>query len=480
MTDLRLAVGTDATSAGVERVIDALDATRVVVRVGDKLDPLAAVAASALVSMIGRIHAHVEVDGDAACAPNPWNIKAVSDVLMAIASHRPIETRDATSDLVVSFGAGVADICVGGDDWTARIGDAPVVARAGTSGIGLHAAAAFAAAEVFKRLLVPIGFVAVPAQFEWDLLTYRFGHSDPPTATPSSPELLFAGAGSVNSSAAAILMNSARGHAAIVDPDAFDSARNPYRYPAAVGETVGPKASWIADMLRSAGWKAEPYEVTIGEWVAAQAQPGFAGIVVSSVDNVAGRADVADILAHTTLSAGVGGLALHVQREHAYDEYACPNCEFVDLGAPITQVQVIADMTGLEVARAAELIEGALLTEADLQIVANTGRADSVADLLGHRIADLVGRLYAEATIPIPGSNPIQVSAPFVSWIAGAIAAAEVTKAANGFQLLDRRLDLEMSGVPTGATSRRLRDASGRCTCASPWRRRAAGRMYAN
>ena len=65
MTDLRLAVGTDATNAQAEAVLDVLDRTRVIVRVGDGLDPVAAIAAGALVSMVGRLHGNVEIDGDA-------------------------------------------------------------------------------------------------------------------------------------------------------------------------------------------------------------------------------------------------------------------------------------------------------------------------------------------------------------------------------------------------------------------------------
>lgn len=282
----------------------------------------------------------------------------------------------------------------------------------------------------------------------------------------------------MNSSAAALLMNVIPGRAVVVDPDAFDAARNPYRYPAAVDTTTGSKSLWVATLLRETGWEVEHQESTIGTWVTNQPAPGFDGIVISSVDNATGRADVADVLARTTLSGGVHGLALHIQREHSYDGYACPNCDFVDLGAPITQVQAVADMTGLELVRAAELIEGALLTERDLHTTVAAGRIAAADDLVGHRLADLIGRLYAEATVDTDAAEPVRVSAPFVSWITGTLLAVEVAKATCGLDMIDRRVELDMSGVPTGAVSRRDRDPSGRCTCASPWRRRAAARMY--
>jgi hypothetical protein len=176
----------------------------------------------------------------------------------------------------------------------------------------------------------------------------------------------------------------------------------------------------------------------------------------------------------------VHGLRLHVQREHCFDEFACPNCDYVDEGDPITQVQVVSDLTGLEVARAAELIQGAQLTDADLAVVVRAGRLTAVAagGLVGRRLQDLLGRLYAEATVPVGTGDPVRVSAPFVSWISGTLLAAEIAKASIGVPLVERRLDLDMSGIPSGAVGRRRRDTSGRCTCASPWRRRAASHLY--
>jgi hypothetical protein len=171
MTDLRLALGTDATNARAEAVLDALDRTRVIVRVGHGLDPVAAVAAGALVSMVGRLHGNMEIDGDAQCGPNPWAVDTVTGVLEAISDHKPTPSRAADADVTISFNAGPGDICIGGDDWTVCVGNEPSRARAASTGLGLHAAAAFAAAEVFKMAFGPLGLVSVPARFEWDLLT---------------------------------------------------------------------------------------------------------------------------------------------------------------------------------------------------------------------------------------------------------------------------------------------------------------------
>jgi hypothetical protein len=187
------------------------------------------------------------------------------------------------------------------------------------------------------------------------------GARDPFVGPP--PPLVLFGAGSVNSSAAAMLAMLPRaGTAVMVDPDMFDQRRNPYRYPAALPATTGSKAAWVAGILRDGGWSVRAEPVDVATWVMRQPAPGFAGIAVSSVDRVDARADVADVLARTTLSLGVAGLALHLQREHPADDAACPYCQFVAVGHPITQMQQIADLTGLPLGRVVELIDGAQLT----------------------------------------------------------------------------------------------------------------------
>ncbi len=479
-----MALGIGTTLSAGKHVREALDEVRVVVRLAAGLDPRAAVAAAALVSMLARLHAHVVVDGDASCGANPWAATDVADVLGKVAAHRPEAATQPVRDIIVAVGRAPGDICIGGGDWAVMVGPHPSAAVADWTGLGLHAAAAFGAAEVFKRALAPLGMASVPCDFAWDLHSHSYTTSVPARERRhASAPLLFAGAGSVNSSTAAQLMGvELEGEAIVVDHDSFDPIRNPYRYPASTSATDGPKAAWVSDLLRAGGWSSTAIDSEIADWVTVQPSPGFGGIVVSSVDSVNGRADVADILARTTLSAGVHGLRLHVQREHCFDGFACPNCDFVDEGDPLTQVQVIADATGLSLPRVAELVRGADLADDDLDRVAATGRLphEAAACLVGRRIHDLVGRLYADASINVlDQTQPVTVSAPFVSWLTGTLLAAEVIKSTLGTGMVNRRVDLDLAGVPSGAVGRRDRDASGRCTCHSPWRRRAASRLAA-
>lgn len=472
----RITIGSQHTPAAAEDVLAALDGVRVIIRVASGLDPIAAAGAAALVSMVSRVHHHVEIDGDAELAPNAWGVSDLTDVVATVASHRPEAAADARTDLVLAFGEATGDIGLGGDDWTVRIGE-PSPAIAGRFGFGLQAAAAFGAAEALKTALVPIGMVVVPARFEWNLLTYTYGRADAPQGRGDIGDVIFAGAGSVNSSAAAVLMPAPPGRRAIiVDPDSFDAGKNPYRYPAAKSATTGPKAAWVASMLSEAGWVASGVPIDIAAWVQTQVHPGFEGTVLSSVDTIPGRADVADVLARTTLSAGVQALALHIQREHSYDQYACPNCDFAAEGHPITQAQVHADATGIDVHRVAQLIDGDLINENDVEAIARSGKLPAPADLVGRRLADLIARIYAEVAVPVAAAA-VRISAPFVSWMAGTLLATELSKPGVGATQIDRRLDLDMAGVPSGAVGRRPRNETGNCTCASPWRRRAASAL---
>ena len=88
-------------------------------------------------------------------------------------------------------------------------------------------------------------------------------------------------------------------------------------------------------------------------------------------------------------------------------------------------------------------------------------------ELEGGRIQDVARvRLYGQAQVRL-GDGPLVVSAPFVAALAGSILAAELQKAggaAAAFQL-DRRVDVDCSGFPTGFSSRPPSDRSGRCLC---------------
>jgi hypothetical protein len=267
VTDPRITIGLQQTVAAAEPVAAALDSIRPVVRIGGQVHPSAAAAAAALVSMLARIHPHTAVDGDAPVGPSPWAAGTVQAVLARLDGVQPAATRPPEHDFVIGVGtSGPADLWVGGDDWTVLLGRDEQPIGAGSTGYGIWAAAALAAAEVLRVTLGPLGFIHRPVgeRFVWNLIDHQLRPAPVTAAVGPPPPLVLFGAGSVNSSAAAMLAMLPRaGMAVVVDPDMFDPRRNPYRYPAALPTTMGGKAGWVAGILRGAGWRVRPSRSTL-------------------------------------------------------------------------------------------------------------------------------------------------------------------------------------------------------------------------
>lgn len=490
MSDPRITFGVDTAGGDGGAVADALDRTRPIIRVDPALPPAGATAATALVLMLSRVFPHTTLEGDASLGPNPWGATTASDAVARSTGVVTAPTRAPDTDLVIGVGSasGPAALYVGGDDWTVLLSTEPVPVTAEHSGLGVHAGAALAAADVSKRVLSPLGMGAVllPDQFTWNLLDHQLHRAPEHDRRRRARACVAAlGCGSVGSSAAALFacVNGLTGDIWTVDSDTIDRDQNPFRYPALTGVEDGPKALWVADMLAAAGWTTRAHVGDVASWTAAQTAPGFYGIALSSVDSVDGRRDVADILARTTISAGVSGLALHLQVEQSADEFACPYCEFLDVRSALEESQMRAGMVGLSVERVVELATAdAKLTEDDVQAAVRAGKVHAVraTELVGRRLDDLIRRVYAEAIVPGASDHaaPAAVSAPYVSWFTGTLMAAEVDKGALGLPLLHRRVDADLSGIPLGVTSARPRDTTGRCLCATPARRRWAARLY--
>jgi hypothetical protein len=498
MDDPRARLVDPAAGGDVDAVLRALDRYRAVIVVGE-LSPVAATAAGAAIALAARLFAHVEVRGNAPMAANVWGVAEVAAVLAAVSAIRPTPVAVAEVDITLAVGRAAADLAAGGGAWTVRVaaGFAAVEESEVTAyghALGLHAAVALAVNEVMKRALAGAGMVAMQVPDHglcWNLIDYRLTPAPPVTAaTENSRPVLFAGCGSVGGSAVAVLSMSpgVRGSAALLDVEEFDPVRNPFRYPALRGGEIGVKTMWAAPLLAAAGWPVSNCQAGVRGWITRQDRPGFDGLVVSTVDEVPARLDVADMLARDVCSIGVAGLALHVQRERLGDGHACPFCEYVAAEPPLTQAHVTAQQLGLAVDRVIALQHnGASLTDTDVAAAAAAGAIsrDAAPHLVGRRLGDLIARSYAEVGLGrAPGTGvadtrpEVTVAAPQVSWLAGTLAAAEVAKYLTGLPCLDRRVDVDLTGLPQGFTRRVDPDQTGRCVCASGHRRRWMRRMY--
>lgn len=478
----RLQLGAELAKCHLSWIEGALDHTCLEIRVASNMPGDARSAAAALYAMATKVFGYVAVVGEGPLGScNPWGLRDLGDLF---------DGRRAEPTLVASFGdTRDADFYVGGDDWNvalSRSGPVPLDS-CGMGGLGLHAAAALCFGETLKMVLKPHGMscAEIGREFCWNLIDYGLRHHGPvPYSEPTEIDLALLAAGSLGSSTAALLSGTTlTGRAHVVDPDTYDPDRNAYRYPAATQATSGLKAEWVADLLRQGRWIADAYSYSIAEWTSTRIGPGFEGIAVITGDRPQARAQAADLLALTNLSAGVSGLRLHVARHRAGSHSPCPYCDFVDLNDALPRSEMYAGLSGLDVARVDALLAGDVLNANDIdQAVASGAVVDGDAlGLLGRRLEDLVQRSYATATVASPNSaeeDEVLVSAPHVSWLTGVLLAAEVTKHAFSLPAVDTRLDVDLAGLPLGVTSRPPPDPSGRCVCNTPARRNAAAMLY--
>lgn len=503
-------------------VLSRLDETEVVVAVAADAHGAARVAVAAFVTMIARLVPSVVVDdpaGDDALPSNWWQATSWSDLLCKLALVRPVATRPVTRRVTVGFGITepVCDIYVGGGDWNVVLADHPVVIEYGNDhGLGLHAAACLAVSQVLITTLSDLGFpgVMVTGKVETNLIDHRLqliDKNDLPVTPPSDEvkvaRTAFLGVGSVGTSALALLATAcspvlnpsvaANAMAAVlevtaVDKDIFDPDRNPYRYPALLGGETGMKSTGMVERLKQLELSAEAHESDVATWNVTKSEPGWHGVVVSSVDTLSGRLDVADVLGMQTLSAGVSGTELHIQWEQFADGFACPFCDFVRADPPLTQAGVYSRVTGIPVQRVLALLQdGQVLAAADVDMAIGAARvpAHRRDALVGAPLSDLIRQAYAEAEIRPQGSDAgadaanggsevIAVASPQVSWFAGALVAAELAKRLLGLPTVDRRVDLDIAGLPAGIVRRLPADATGTCICHSGVRRRWYRTMY--
>lgn len=504
------------------QVLHRLDETEVCVAVAADANDAARVAVAAFVTMIARLVPRVVVvdsSGDGRLPNNWWQAASWADLFHRLTPVRPVTDLPATRQISVGFGVvePICDVYVGGGDWNVVLADHPVVMEIGTiHGLGLHAAGCLAVSQVLVKVLADLGFsgVEVTGTVETNLIDHRLRLVDDPDLPVTHPaagfdvaRIGFLGVGSVGTSAVALLatasspmLNGSAVAGALaaalevtaVDKDVFDPDRNPYRYPALLGGETGKKSTEMVKRLLQLGLTAEAHDTDVATWNTNKKEPGWHGVVISSVDTLSGRLDVADVLSKATLSAGVSGTELHVQWERFADGFACPFCDFVRAEPPLTQAGVYSQVTGIPIPRVLALLQdGAVLEASDVDMAITAGRVPAPRRdaLVSAPLSDLIRQAYAEAEMRPQGghagadaangdSDVIAVASPQVSWFAGTLIAAELVKHMLGLPTVDRRVDLDVAGLPAGIVRRPHADSTGTCICHSGVRRRWYRRMY--
>ncbi|GIL37012.1 hypothetical protein [Phycicoccus sp. DTK01] len=523
--DPRLRLLGSQTAGGVQepaiQVLQRLNETEVSVTVSAEANDAARVAVAAFVTMIARLVPRVVVydpSGDGRLPNNWWQAASWADLLHRLTPVRPVTELPPTRRISVGFGVVEpgCDVYVGGGDWNVVLADRPVSMEIGANhGLGLHAAGCLAVSQVLIKVLADLGFpgVEVTGTVETNLIDHRLrlvNDQDLAVTDPAAGFEVgrtgFLGVGSVGTSAMALLATacspvlngslpaaawSAALEVTAVDNDAFDPDRNPYRYPALLGGETGKKATEMVKRLQQLGLTAEAHDTDVAIWNTSKKEPGWHGVVISSVDTLSGRLDVADVLSKATLSAGVLGTELHVQWERFADRFSCPFCDFVRAEPPLTQAGVYSQVTGIPIPRVLALLQdGAVLEPSDVDMAIAAGRVPAprrdalvsapLSDLIRQAYAEAEMRSHADASADVANGDRevIAVASPQVSWFAGALIAAELVKHMLGLPTVDRRVDLDVAGLPAGIVRRPPADATGTCICHSGVRRRWYRTMY--
>jgi hypothetical protein len=475
--DARHELLTGLSSTDSESATHKLDSVRIVVQAADAHVSLGLSIVNLLARLVPNVALETRATEDVdlpvfGCGGPPALAANIVESVCPRAALEPTKTvRLAVGETAVG-----ANLYVSSSAWSLRLGRTPHQPLTGT-GPATVAASALAAAETIRAVVPDLpGRRLDDETFTWNLLDYQCTLA--PNELPLAPVAAVCfGGGSVGSSVIySLLLGGGSGEVVVVDPDKL-TARNRIRYPALVHPRSSPKADWLQDLCAHTPLHVTGQTMTAREFIRTA---GPIELAISAVDTAQARREVADALAKQALNVGVAADQFHVSRHGFADGLACVYCGYVDLGEPKNEADVYADITGLSVDRASKLLAGESLScdDVDQLVAAGSIATHERAEFEGARLVDVARqRLYAEV-VPT-GHAQTPMAAPYVSALAGAIVAAEMQKGLQASPYwLDRRIDIDCSGLPTGFQSRPLQDRSGRCLCASQFRVNAYRSMW--
>ena len=263
--------------------------------------------------------------------------------------------------------------------------------------------------------------------------------------------LLIAGGGSVGFAfvdALSSLGVHLSGNVTVVDNGTLEE-RNVVKYPALDLETAlsrAPKTEILRTRLSAAYPRAvvEVHNGTIQTYDGPAAE-----IAVVSMDNVAARRSVQELLSRDIVNIAVEGTRFEVS-SLTFAQTGCIYCYYRDNPEETQSFQVIAERLGLEIGRIEQLMSNnEPLAFDDVQrCSAHLGlELQRLLQFVDQPLRSMVPRLYAQTEVRVPGGS-VHISTAFVSAMAGALGALEVLKAAQPEFRSDRRsVSMDMLGV---------------------------------
>lgn len=523
MTDRRLRVlsgtGADVT-ADMASLIAVLDSARVTVRFGSKSTWQQQAMVIMLVDLLGRLLPCIDVivDGGLAAAPElPPGADLLRDRIDQARRNGGLPRLDGSSTgAVVVLDVGCcdadqsADLHVDGHGWQSYLGTAPsrLADRPDSpTVVGPLAAACRAAVAVMARVLAPHSVAAAralevtPEGCYSSALTYEYSTDplDEPVVSSTNVDGWLVGAGSVGGAVAYTIAYTpgAHGELAIIDPQALED-HNPDRALLATASAAeaGEVKVAVAEaaLAHHGGLTVHSFQGTVTAFHAQQERETAPPVVVAAVDSARSRRAVQDCLPLEVINAACHPNEIMVSG-HRTDDGPCVCCLHMDdvLDAKHITWRLIADKTGLP----REMVIGLVTNSVPLQethiagIERNMGlNAGSLRSYLGRTLLELWrgGLLYGVTPVTSATGAVVAVAAPYITALAGVLAAGELLKAGAGASASEYRLgpagpasvyrEDPAAGAALSMTSNPPRFRTSECLCRSPRRLRIMRQRY--
>jgi hypothetical protein len=346
----------------------------------------------------------------------------------------------------VGSAAATTTICVGcahadeglfpsASGWVAHLGHHGSALKGPANPYSAAAAAAFAAAELFRRV-----FVGGPAErdFGVSLLNYDSNSGAGIELPPGNlGDVLFVGVGAIGNAAIWCLARDLkrRGHLILVDAERLELL-NLQRYVLGTYEDTSKQKVLLAqEVLRQGCLFVESHQETLESF--AQRNAGtMPPTICISVDNAQSRIAAQALLPKLVVNGWTGESALGASWHIFSQKEACLACLYYPRGLGVSQTEQAAKALGLSPERAALLwVTHQPLSEEDLATAARTlGASEAVlATWRGKSLGEFYSSVVCGA---LPISSPQMgrqevVPLAHQSALAGALMAAELVKRKN-------------------------------------------------
>jgi hypothetical protein len=417
-------------SVSRESLIASLSEASIGVRCGDHLTSNDKWIAELVTNMLARLYPRLAISG-----PDPFSSKlrelaAKINPEIEFATESP----DATT-VCISVGASDAALYPNSSGWVARLSHSYRIRKGPTNPYTSATAAAFACAELFRRVFLKTS----PEQdVSLSLLDFsRDGGVNLELPQSSVGDVLVAGLGAVGNAAVWSLARhrNLEGRLWLVDEEEL-TLLNLQRYVLGmIGDVSRPKVQLALDALRETKLSIEPAQMTLEKFVEDRGRTDIATICIS-VDNVASRRSAQALLPKLIVNGWTGDQGLGASWHIFSRDAACLACLYHPHGQGPSATDQAARALGLSSDRANFLwVTRQPLSHEDIRAAAQSlGVAEEKLEPWRNKS---LGDLYTDL---VCGAMPLDVTGvgrlemvPLVhqSVLAGVLMAAELVKRTN-------------------------------------------------